>query len=232
MQPQGHVQVLSNLLDRGMDPQAALDAPRFCIAPASGDLQDKRPDMLQADRGSIVVHFEEGFPRDAVDFRRAGGLPGLFWARTPPATPGGCSAAAVRRRSPDGSSKKRTRDGHGCVLWAGSDGRGHAAPRADVALLRYRFRATRLGSARLHACRWCCCDTQVNYLLARFSDGHTRLRELLPVVPLHLVQKSGAPLRVAAVHLVGRGGAPRSPRKRGAGWRGTASAARCLHKHS
>ena len=121
MQPQGHVQVLSNLLDRGMDPQAALDAPRFCIAPASGDLQDKRPDMLQADRGSIVVHFEEGFPRDAVDFVELAGYRVVRNVSGHARKMFGRGQCVVSRPE---SSNKRKRDDQRSVLWAGSDGRG------------------------------------------------------------------------------------------------------------
>jgi gamma-glutamyltranspeptidase / glutathione hydrolase len=33
MQPQGHMQVFSALVDDGMDPQSALDQPRFCLEP-------------------------------------------------------------------------------------------------------------------------------------------------------------------------------------------------------
>ena len=33
MQPQGHTQVFSALVDDGLDPQSALDQPRFCLEP-------------------------------------------------------------------------------------------------------------------------------------------------------------------------------------------------------
>ena len=36
MQPQGQVQVLLNMLEFGLDPQAALDAPRFAIGQGIG----------------------------------------------------------------------------------------------------------------------------------------------------------------------------------------------------
>jgi gamma-glutamyltranspeptidase/glutathione hydrolase len=46
MQPQGHLQVLSNLVDYGMNPQAALDAPRFRVS----------------ERGGLAVSIETGVP--------------------------------------------------------------------------------------------------------------------------------------------------------------------------
>jgi gamma-glutamyltranspeptidase/glutathione hydrolase len=37
MQPQGHLQVMVALADDGLDPQAALDRPRFCIEDGSAN---------------------------------------------------------------------------------------------------------------------------------------------------------------------------------------------------
>jgi len=64
MQPQGHLQVLSNLLDRGMTPQAALDAPRWRIT------WGKTPDPC----GPLTV--ERGFAPDVAEmFERRGHRP-------------------------------------------------------------------------------------------------------------------------------------------------------------
>ena len=51
MQPQGHVQVLSALVDNGLDPQVALDLPRFCI-----DVEESG--------GKVAI--EEGMPQETV----------------------------------------------------------------------------------------------------------------------------------------------------------------------
>jgi gamma-glutamyltranspeptidase/glutathione hydrolase len=51
MQPQGHVQVLSALVDDGLDPQSALDLPRFCI---------------EADQAGGRVAIEEGMPEETI----------------------------------------------------------------------------------------------------------------------------------------------------------------------
>jgi gamma-glutamyltranspeptidase / glutathione hydrolase len=63
MQPQGHVQVLLNIL-RGWSPQDALDAPRFCI---SAGLPDA-PIRNAHDAGDInsEVYFEPGIPEEVV----------------------------------------------------------------------------------------------------------------------------------------------------------------------
>ena len=58
MQPQGHVQVLSALVDDGLDPQAALDLPRFCID-------------VEASGGRVAL--EEGIPADVIaDLKKMG----------------------------------------------------------------------------------------------------------------------------------------------------------------
>lgn len=59
MQPQGHVQVLLNIYVFGMDPQAALDAPRICI----GEGMPKEDGSV----GGQVVSIEEGINETTID---------------------------------------------------------------------------------------------------------------------------------------------------------------------
>jgi gamma-glutamyltranspeptidase/glutathione hydrolase len=87
MQPQGQAQILRNLLDRGMTPQAALDAPRFRV------YRDRR------------LALEAGYPRDlaqrleglgheleALPRRESGGAQLIL------TTPGGLVGASDRRK--------------------------------------------------------------------------------------------------------------------------------------
>lgn len=60
MQPQGHMQVLSALHDAGLDPQSALDLPRFC---------------LDAESAGGKVDIEEGMPIETVNTLREMGHP-------------------------------------------------------------------------------------------------------------------------------------------------------------
>ncbi|KLO13562.1 hypothetical protein SCHPADRAFT_940231 [Schizopora paradoxa] len=65
MQPQGHVQVLLNML-RGFTAQSALDAPRFCISAGSPDSEVKNSSAKAGDINS-EVYFEEGISEETVE---------------------------------------------------------------------------------------------------------------------------------------------------------------------
>jgi len=94
MQPQGHLQVVVALADDGLDPQAALNRPRFCLAPAA--------------QGGLVS-LEAGSPADVAEgLRRRGHL-----VQGPVA---GFDRALFGR----GQIIRREVDG---VLWGGSDPR-------------------------------------------------------------------------------------------------------------
>ncbi|XP_001630088.2 glutathione hydrolase-like YwrD proenzyme isoform X1 [Nematostella vectensis] len=102
MQPQGHVQVLANMIDFGMDPQQALDMPRLHV---NAGLEG-------------LVSLEEGIPQSTIDRLRALGhkLEGPISGYQ--RTLFGRGQIIMRKR------------GHSCggeevaVLWAGSEGRG------------------------------------------------------------------------------------------------------------
>lgn len=109
MQPQGHVQVLLNIL-RGFNVQAALDAPRFCIDAESA-----------AFNGSVTsrVFIEEGISPEVIDELRRKGHHVEYLT--------GISRSQFGR----GQIIQKRPDPNGRLIWAaGSDPRadGHAVP--------------------------------------------------------------------------------------------------------
>ena len=98
MQPQGHVQLLSAMLDYGVDPQTACDLPRFCIGDGTANGE---------------VSLEEGVPLGVMEALRARGH------RIAAASP-----VSGWERSLFGRAQIIWRDRASGVLWGGSDGRG------------------------------------------------------------------------------------------------------------
>jgi gamma-glutamyltranspeptidase/glutathione hydrolase len=66
MQPQGHVQVLLNIL-RGFDVQAALDAPRFCISAGLPDAEVPKGGEKEVGDINAEVYFDEGIDVGVVN---------------------------------------------------------------------------------------------------------------------------------------------------------------------
>lgn len=114
MQPQGHVQVLLNML-RGFSPQAAVDAPRFCISTGAPDAVTRTEDP---DEINSEVYFEEGISPDVVEKLRAMGHDARILS--------GFARGMFGR----GQVIQKIKDKSGRTVWAaGSDPRadGHAA---------------------------------------------------------------------------------------------------------
>ncbi len=93
MQPQGHLQLISNMVDQGMDPQAAIDALRFQVA---GD--------------SVIL--EEGVDPRVADGLRSRGHQVKLMSGHQRGGAGGMGGAQAIQRDP----------GTG-VLWGGSEPR-------------------------------------------------------------------------------------------------------------
>ena len=94
MQPQGHVQVVVGMIDDGLDPQAALDRPRFRLTEAKPNSEVKLEQGISFETMSALAQMGHHV------------VPISEFARTEVGT------GQIIRREPDG------------VLWGGSDPRG------------------------------------------------------------------------------------------------------------
>jgi gamma-glutamyltranspeptidase / glutathione hydrolase len=95
MQPQGHLQLMVDMVAGGMDPQAAIDLPRFCISCGTQ---------------SGAVQLEDGIPNESLkELERRGHKM--------------VAGVSGHSRSVFGRAQIIKKDRENGVLWAGSDGR-------------------------------------------------------------------------------------------------------------
>lgn len=103
MQPQGHVQVLTALVDDGLDPQAALDRPRLCLTEGTPE---------------SVVALEEGIPETTARKLEAMGHP--------------VTTVSGQARALFGRGQVILLEAETGVRWAGSDPRADGCAVAQV----------------------------------------------------------------------------------------------------
>lgn len=103
MQPQGHVQVITALVDDGLDPQSALDRPRFCV-------------QVQEPGGRVAL--EEGIPKQTLESLSAMGHP--------------IERISGMERALFGRGQIILRDRESGVLWGGSDPRADGCALAQI----------------------------------------------------------------------------------------------------
>jgi gamma-glutamyltranspeptidase/glutathione hydrolase len=72
MQPQGHLQVVMNLVHYLHNPQHTLDLPRICISPPEDDSSDPFAYTFE-DASKAIVYVEEGIADEEVEKLRAMG---------------------------------------------------------------------------------------------------------------------------------------------------------------
>jgi gamma-glutamyltranspeptidase / glutathione hydrolase len=106
MQPQGHMQVVSGLVDDDLDPQAALDRPRFCINDGTAS-------------GTVAI--EEGIPAETFQKLMQMGHP--------------LGRVRGYERAAFGRGQIILKDRESGVLWGGSDGRADGAAQAFLKLV-------------------------------------------------------------------------------------------------
>jgi len=108
MQPQGHFQVVSNMIDKGMDVQQSLDAPRFCI---NVDEHNKGSPNVSSERSSEVL-IEDQTNIDQIVY----GLKEKYKHDR-------IKIVCGHQRAVFGRGQIIYKDGMNGVLWGGSDGR-------------------------------------------------------------------------------------------------------------